>query len=164
MKVVGYENNNNNKKVEPLLSLVPEKVSLSKSNSTTFDLPLDPSKPDGPKNTVRIRIINGSEGLCPLIQLMKDVDNVLNKLDLKKDNGNPANNTILQVLSGSLKDQYVLMLQEAIMAQWNKDKDDAEKAVRVGTMRPEEFALAKAKAREDTDKPIPTYRLVIECL
>ena len=56
------------------------------------------------------------------------------------------------------------MLQEAIMAQWAKDKDEAEKAVKVGTMTPEEFTLEKAKAREDTDKPIPTYRLVIECL
>jgi hypothetical protein len=162
MKVVGYENNN--KKPEPLLSLVPEKVSLSKSNSTTFDLPLDPSKPDGPKNTVRVRIVNGTEGLRPLIQLQKDVDNVLTKLDLKRVDGNPANNTILQLLSGSLKDQYILMLQEAIAEQWEKDKDAAEKAVLVGTMNPVEFAEAKAKAREETDKPVPAYRLVIECL
>ena len=89
MKIAGYENNNNTNKNEPLLPLVPEKVSLSKSNSTTFDLPLDPSKPDGPSNQVRARIVNGSEGIRAITQLLKDVDNVAVKLGLKVDNGTP---------------------------------------------------------------------------
>ena len=99
-----------------------------------------------------------------MTQLLKDVHNIVTKLELKKDDGIPASNAILQMLSGSLKDQLTIALERKIHEQWALDKDAAEKAVRVGSSTPEEFAAAKKKAREETDKPIPTYTIVGQTL
>ena len=68
-----------------VLSLVPEKITLTKENSITLKLRSIPTDANSTKYEYVARILNGTEGCRPALQFSKDLDAIWSGLNLRAD-------------------------------------------------------------------------------
>ena len=153
---------NKNNLEAPLLTLVPSKETLTKSNSTTFELRINPADAGSPTHKETVRILNGTEDVRTIINWHTNLDKCWGGLGYTNADGVGMSNVVKRTLTGPMLHQY-----KSHLASLLQDAHNAAKEAAVATLlatTPLASDAQKQNARDTTAVPAITGQMVVEAV
>ena len=142
---------NKNNLEAPLLTLVPSKETLTKSNSTVFELRVNPADANSPTHQEAVRILNGTEGVRTILEWHSNLDMCWGGLGYTAAQGDAMDSVVKRTLTGPMLHQYKTHLMG-----FRRDDHNAAKEAAVAALlntNPHATEVQKQAARDATPLP-----------